>query len=158
VPGEEPAVVIPRWENPDLDYYDFIPMAEAHLSTGGGAFVLSESVKNYFAFRKDWLRKVATSVRNLVLMNVRGHSMEPTIQEGDTVLIDTGRKRIYDGCIYALGQGETVVIKRLELLAGMRVRIISDNRTEFPPYEVPLRDLRILGQIIWYARELIKRD
>ncbi|MBW1710100.1 MAG: hypothetical protein JRJ73_09505 [Deltaproteobacteria bacterium] len=33
------------------------------------------------------------------------------------------------------GLGETIVIKRLDLLSGDRVRIISGNRTEYPPNE-----------------------
>ena len=28
-------------------------------------------------------------------------------------------------------------------------RIISDNRSEFPPYQAEARDIRIIGQVIW---------
>ncbi|MBW2052742.1 MAG: helix-turn-helix transcriptional regulator [Deltaproteobacteria bacterium] len=150
-------VEIPKHDPRDYDNFALIPMAEAHLSAGGGAFVLSEA-KEYYAFRKDWVHRVATSRDNLVLMTVRGFSMEPTIHAGDVVLIDTGRKRIYDGNIYALGLGETIVIKRLELLPGDRVRIISDNRTEYPPENAHLGSVRIIGQIIWLAKELVKGE
>jgi phage repressor protein C with HTH and peptisase S24 domain len=70
-------------------------------------------------------------------------------------MIDVGRRRVHDGAMYAIGIGETISVKRLELLATGRVRIISDNRAEYPPYEMELADLRILGRIIWLARELI---
>jgi phage repressor protein C with HTH and peptisase S24 domain len=36
-----------------------------------------------------------------------------------------------------------------------RVRVISENRDEYPPYEVDQADLRIIGQVIWFARELV---
>jgi len=157
VVGGAPDMAIPQWANPDPNLFDFIPMAEAHLSAGGGAFVLSEAFGDYYAFRKDWLRRIATSPKNTVLMPVRGASMWPTIQEGDVVMLDTGRCRIYDGCIYALGQDDTISVKRLERLPGGRIRVISDNRTEFPAHEADLRAIRILGQVIWYARELVKR-
>jgi phage repressor protein C with HTH and peptisase S24 domain len=150
-------MLIPQWANPDPDLFDFVPMAEAHLSAGGGAFVLSEAFSDYYAFRKDWLRRIATSPKNAVLVQVRGASMWPTIQEGDVVMLDTGRHRIYDGCIYAMGQYDTISVKRLERLADGRIRVISDNRTEFPPYETGLEDIRILGQIVWYARELVRK-
>jgi phage repressor protein C with HTH and peptisase S24 domain len=133
-------------------------MAEAHLSGGGGAFVLSEKFKEYYAFRKEWLRRIATSVKRVVLMPIRGTSMQPTIMDGDVVMLDTGRTRIFDGQIYALSQADTIMIKRLENLVGGRVRIISENRTEFPPYEAEARDIRIIGQIIWFARELVPRE
>jgi phage repressor protein C with HTH and peptisase S24 domain len=155
--GGAQEMAIPQWANPDHNLFDFVPMAEAHLSAGGGAFVLSEAFSDYYAFRKDWLRRIATSPKKTVLMPVRGASMWPTIQEGDVVMLDTGRRHIYDGCIYALGQEDTISVKRLERLPGGRIRLISDNRAEFPAYETDLRAIRILGQIIWYARELVKR-
>ena len=71
-------------------------------------------------------------------------------------MLDKGRKRIYDGCIYAIGIGDLIYIKRMMLLGGGgTVRIISDNPI-FPSEDIDPCDLRILGQVIWFARELIK--
>lgn len=39
-----PAVQIPQARAIDPSYFDYVPMAEAHLSAGGGAFVLSEQM------------------------------------------------------------------------------------------------------------------
>ena len=142
-------------EPPDPGQYAFVPLAEARLGAGGGDWVLSEETAKLLAFRKDWLHGYATARENLVLMTVRGESMEPTIGDGDMVMIDVARRRVHDGALYAIGIGETISVKRLELLATGRVRIISDNRDEYPAYEVHLEDLRILGRIIWLARELL---
>ena len=145
-------------EPPDYSFFQLVPLAEAYLSAGGGAFVLSEDTKEHCAFRKDWLRRVSTGINNLVLMRVRGTSMEPTIMPGDIVLIDKGRKRIHEGLIYALGLGEIIVIKRLALLARGRALIISDNRAEFPPEETTLNDIRVIGRVIWFGRQLVKGE
>jgi len=153
----EVEVIVPAWAAPDFGSFDHVPLVEAHLAVGGGAFVLSEDVKDYFAFQRDWLRRIATAPNNVFMMSVRGPSMEPTITDGDIVMVDIGRKRIYDGYIYGLGIGETIAIKRLESLPEGMIRILSDNRREYPPYETNAQDLRILGQVIWYARELVKR-
>ena len=83
-------------------------MAEAHLDAGGGAFVLSEKMKKRLAFRREWVSRIATGVKNLVLMQVRGDSMEPTIFSGDVVMVDKGRKRNHQGCIFALGVDHTI--------------------------------------------------
>lgn len=77
--------------------------------------------------------------------------------DGDIVMIDCGRKSIYDGCIYGQGIGETITIKRLETLSGGKIGIMSDNRSEYPPYEGNAQDLRIIGQVIWIGRDLVKR-
>lgn len=51
--------------------------------------------------------------------------------DGDVVMLDTGRRRIFDGQIYVLGQGESIMVKRLENIVGGQVRVISDHRLEF---------------------------
>ena len=145
-------------EPPDFSIFHLVPLAEAHLSAGGGAFVLSEDMKEDYAFRRDWLRRVSTSIDNLVLMMVHGASMEPTILADDIVLVDKGQRRIYEGLIYALGHDETIVIKRLALLPRGRALIISDNRSEFPPEKTTLNDIRVIGQVIWFGRQLVKGE
>jgi phage repressor protein C with HTH and peptisase S24 domain len=133
-------------------------MAETHLSAGGGAFVISEGFKDLYAFRKDWLRRIATATANLILMRIMGDSMEPTIKDGDMVMIDKGRTRILSGMIYAIGVNDTINIKRVEAMSGGLVRIISDNREEYPSYEHPTDQIRILGQVVWFARQLVREE
>jgi len=137
-------------------YFDFVPMAEAKLNAGGGHVVISEQYGELYAFRKDWLRQVATSAHNIVLMMVEGESMTPTISDGDTVMIDMGRIRIKSGSIFAIGIEDTIIIKRLEYLVNGRIRIISDNRQEYAPYEADSKEIRIIGEVIWCAKQFIK--
>lgn len=145
-------IVIPQWQNPDPEMFDYIPMAETQLSAGGGAFVISEEIEGYYAFRKSWLSRVASSTKNLVLMRVLGDSMSPTIQEDDTVMIDIGKRSIKEGMIYAIRFDSTIMIKRLAFRPGGRILIISDNRHEYEPYEADMRELHIIGQIIFFCR------
>lgn len=153
-----PAILIPDVGKYDQSYFDLVPMAEAHLSAGGGAFVLSEQMGEMYSFRKDWLRRVASSPKNAVLMNVKGDSMFPSIKNGDTVLIDIGRRHVYDGNIYALRLDETIVVKRLSLLPGNRIMILSDNKAEYPPYDAEAKDIHVIGQVVWLARALTLPD
>jgi len=149
---ESGRIAIPQWQNPDPEMFDYIPMAETQLSAGGGAFVISEEIEGYYAFRKSWLSRVASSTKNLVLMRVMGDSMSPTIQEDDTVMIDIGKKSIKEGMLYAIRFDSTVMIKRLAFRPGGRILIMSDNRLEYESYEAELRDLHIIGQIIFFCR------
>jgi phage repressor protein C with HTH and peptisase S24 domain len=133
----------------------YLPLIEAELSAGDGSFIASDESSVRLAFRRQWLRSKATSINNLVLLTVRGTSMENILWDGDTVLVDSGRKSIHSGGLFAIGMGELIYIKKLELLVGGRVRVISENRDENPPYEVDQAELRIIGQVIWFARELV---
>ena len=112
----------------------------------------SERIKDYYAFRKPFIANVATSPKKLILMRVTGDSMDPEIRNGATVMIDLGRKHIKNNCIFALGIEDTIIIKELERLPGGRVRVISKNRTEYPPYEADVADLHIIGQVVWGDR------
>lgn len=120
--------------------------------------MLSESFKERYAFRNDWLKRVATNARNLVIMRVVGDSMDPTIMDGDIVMLDRGRPWLFTGQIYALGMDNDISIKRLELLTGTNVRIISDNKSGYEPYVVNRVDIRIIGQVIWRAGQTIHPD
>ena len=148
-------IAIPQWQCPDPEMFDYIPMAEAQLSAGGGCFVLSEDVEGYYAFRKSWLNRVASSAKNLVLMRVQGGSMHPTIQDGDTVMIDTGRMSVKEGMLYALRFDSTIMVKRLAFRPGGRIQIVSDNRQEYDPFEADLKDLHIIGQVIFFCRTFV---
>jgi len=135
------------------DDFDLIPFVGVELSAGGGTWVYEEDVAGFLAFRKDWIHTITTSPKSLVLMNVRGDSMAPTIQNGDTVMIDASRRMIHPGDVYAIRTGGTVSIKRLDILPGGRVRVLSVN-LQYPPYEVDAEALDVLGKVIWFARKL----
>lgn len=74
----------PNFNKPDPGEFDYVPLSDAQLSAGGGNFVLSESIVGHYSFKRSWLRRVATAKRNLILMLVKGDSMEPGVLEAAT--------------------------------------------------------------------------
>ena len=69
--------------------YVHIPRFEVAASAGGGAMVHSEQIVDYLSFRADWVRSaLGVSVGDLALISVIGDSMEPSLSEGDVVLLD----------------------------------------------------------------------
>lgn len=92
----------------------------------------------------------ATSAQLLVL-EMDGDSMAPTILAGERVVIDTGHKNpIRDG-LYAIRDAfEAAVVRRLQVLRSptpTRVKIISDNPNHASE-EIPLSDLEIAGKVV----------
>ena len=121
---------------------------ETRLSAGGGSFVLNEAVETYYAYRKQFINRIATSPKNVILACATGNSMENTLYDGDTVMIDTGRRTIEDGRIFAIRLGEVIALKRLSLLPNGRVLVISDNREEYAAYEAGIKDLHVIGKVL----------
>ncbi|MCP4023134.1 MAG: helix-turn-helix transcriptional regulator [Desulfobacteraceae bacterium] len=130
-----------------------VPKVQARLSAGAGSFDTQSRVSEYLSFQAKWL-SMKGSANNMVAMEVFGHSMEPVIKEGDTVLIDQSQKDILAGAIYAVGVEDTILVKRLEKHPDKLV-LVSDNRDFSPIYlERDETDkVRILGKVIWSCRE-----
>jgi phage repressor protein C with HTH and peptisase S24 domain len=131
-----------------------VPKAETKLSAGGGIIPEEGMSGETYAFRETWLRAVTADTKNVILLDVDGDSMTPTLLDKDTVLIDLSRTSLREGRIYAIAVGDVVQIKRLQLLHAGHIKVISDNDA-YHTYEVRPDELRIIGQMIWYARALV---
>jgi len=128
-----------------------VPRYDAPLSAGPGADNGDAQVVEKLAFRRDWLARIGVAPSAAVLVPVSGDSMAPTLHDGDLALIDTNRKAVRTGQVYALTDldGSTRV-KRLDRLpTGLILR--SDAPThpaEFRPIPDAAR-VAIIGQVVW---------
>jgi hypothetical protein len=138
------------------DEFAFIPKVKAVPRMGPEGLETDGAVEGYYAFRQEWLRRKG-QISQMRLLRVAGDSMEPTLRDGDAVLIDQSQKDIIYGKIYVLGIDDGILVKRLDKRPGKLV-LISDNRQDYPPVEVELDEsanVRIVGRVIWMARELM---
>lgn len=109
------------------DKYAFIRRYDVEAGAGRGTENGHEEVSGTHAYRRDWLEKRGLIAAACVVIDVRGESMEPTICDGDVVLINTADKRIRNGHIYAFRTEDGVRLKRLHRQLDGRVRVTSDN-------------------------------
>lgn len=150
--GMEPILA---WEHADdLPEGEFvmIPRLDVHLSAGNGhEQVAIDLVKeNPQAFRTEWIRLMKLKPAKLAAMRASGDSMEPTIHDGDSLLVDTAQTNVQDGKVYALWYDGGERVKRLFRLPGGGMRIVSDNR-DYPSIEVGPdypEHVRIIGRIV----------
>ena len=140
------SVVVPEYRS--------APHVKARLCAGDGSFEVDENIRDYWMFRTDWLKsKGVTS--DMILIDVYGNSMEPELKDGDTVMIDTSRKEILAGSIYAVGIDDTIMVKRIEKHPGKLV-LISDNKDYEPLYlrQSEMDGVRIIGKVVWISRDV----
>ena len=121
---------------------------DLRLAAGVRAFIDREPTPSEVRFRKDWLRSHALAAKNLMLLNVIGDSMFPTIEEGDSVLIDESRRAPRSGRVYGLRTLDGPLVKRLRKRQG-RWWADSDNG-EYKP-RMMREDDQTLGQVVWWA-------
>ena len=135
-----------------------VPRLTVDASAGAGAIAEQERPGSHFAFDAKWLRSVgAGDVQRLSIIRVDGDSMEPTLADGDEILVDASeaRDRLRDG-IYVLRMDDALIVKRLAPNpASRRVSITSDNPA-YPSWpDCPLRSVDIVGRVVWAGRRIV---
>lgn len=134
-----------------------VPILDVEASAGHGALAEMESKSAQFGFDEKWLGRLTSSkASNLSIIAVLGDSMQPTLHDGDEVMIDLadGQARLRDG-IYVLRMDDMLSVKRIAIEPqGKRVSVLSDNPT-FPSWPgLEKRALNIVGRVLWFGRAL----
>lgn len=103
-------------------------------------------------FSKATLRRVGANSdgSGVLCFPASGDSMEPVIPDGATVAVDTDNKRIIDGELYAINQGDLKRIKQLYRKPGGKLLIRSINR-DYNDEEAEEAEVEIIGFVFWYS-------
>lgn len=157
--GKIPEPVIPAgasvvaYDNPDeLDpeRYVWIDRYDINLSAGCGNIQWVVNQKDPICFRAAWFKFKGLPVEDCKALYVRGRSMEPVLQDYDTVLIDTSKKDIVDGDVYAVCLADEFYIKAVHRKPGAVV--LRSYNKDFEDIEVAgeqLNQLCIIGKMAW---------
>lgn len=105
-------------------------------SAGAGAENVVVEPKGALAFRRDWLRSKGVRASQLIVADIVGDSMEPTLFDGDTVVFDTAVHEVRSDDIYLFDLEGRLFVKRLRRKPGKLIEVISDNREHYPPFEL----------------------
>ena len=134
-----------------------IPVLNVEASAGYGAIAASESAQTRFGFDERWLRRLTSAKSaSLSIVGVLGDSMEPTLSNGDEVLVDASDhgSRLRDG-IYVLRADDALVVKRIAIKPGGRqITIASDNPAYPTWHDMDRSDIHVVGRVIWFGRAL----
>lgn len=136
--------------------FALIPGYNVQVAAGHGSIAGDESPSRELAFRRKWLRFRGLHENNLALVFAKGDSMEPTISDNETVMVDTSEKKLRDGHIYVIRNGDHLLVKRIQTLWNDGVQLLSDNK-EYPPQEIPSSDLsglEVIGKVVWVGKDL----
>lgn len=134
-----------------------IPILEVEASAGHGALAELEAKSAQFGFDEGWLRKLtASNASKLSIIKVTGDSMEPTLNDGDEVMVDLadGQARLRDG-IYVLRMDDALNVKRVAIEPkGRQISVVSDNPA-YPSWNgLERRAINIVGRVLWFGRRL----
>lgn len=127
---------------------------DTRAAAGGGA-TMEGAIIGSIEFMEDWLRRsIRRDPRSLALLECWGDSMEPTIKDGDILMIDTAARDVLSGRIYVLQVDGELRVKRVEKRIAGPVLVVSDN-DRYPVEELSadqVERLRVVGEVVWFGR------
>jgi len=96
------------------------------------------------------LRNTSAVAASLALVTVAGDSMEPTIRDGDIVVIDRSVRAIERDGVYIFTLGNETFIKRLQRMPDS-IQVNSDNPlySAWKIHHDQLDELHVHGRVIW---------
>ena len=141
--GQDPSSLI---DSTDKYWIKYFP--EISVSAGGGAYDADDSyekldVPDYFIS----LLGGKNNIKNIEAINVSGDSMEPTLNTGNIIFLDTSKNDISKDGIYAFTNTNGLFVKRIQKRIDGQLDIISDNK-EYPIQIVNKNEIQIMGKIV----------
>ena len=128
-----------------------VPRLPLGASAGPGAVAGGEIPVGQLRFSARWLKANGLSAAMLSAIEVEGDSMDPTLRDGDEILVDRTVRPLRAG-IHVLRLDDVLLVKRVER-AGDVLRLISDNRA-YPEIERNAGEVEIVGRVVWKGGRL----
>lgn len=135
------------------DEFEMVGIQHIDQAYGLGAtFTDSHITVEVLQFPKVWVDSITTTPPVfLTWTRGDGDSMEPTIHDGDLVLLDRSRRKVEErDAMWAFTVGDIGSIKRLRV-KGDRYQILSDNPS-VDPDEEPIDFVNIVGRVIFVGK------
>lgn len=139
-------------EKPTRGEWVDVPRLALGASAGPGAMAAEEQPIGAFRFSARWLRAQGFDPAMLSAIVVTGDSMEPTLRDGDEILVDRSVRPLRDG-IHVVRVDDVLLVKRIDTGRPGVVALISDNPS-YRPLELPPMDVQVVGRVVWKSGRL----
>lgn len=139
------------------DFYNVPIRGEVYASMGSGITIYNESKTGSYQISYNLARDIGVNLNNTEMIFASGDSMLPTIEGGDSLLVDLSKTDIYDGRIYCVRIDGQLYAKRLQKIPPNKIKVISDNKDKYDPFYVDFSkninyDFQVIGEIRWWGR------
>ena len=135
---------------------DYVGVSELAGAAGGGAVVDDERITGRVKFRRDWLDRHGLAASDCRVIQVLGESMEPTLVDGCSILLNQASRRRRIGRIFVVRTEDGLVVKRAGKDRADRWQLVSDNPNKRAWPTVPWPDdAPLIGEVRWAARTFV---
>ncbi len=156
-PADVAAPPVPTFASRVEDRFVLVPRLDIGASAGHGALTDEERALGPLAFRDAWLRRVGSgNAAALSVIQVKGDSMTPLLDDGDDILVDTADNadRLRDG-IYVLRHDDVLIVKRIAVNPSDRRLTIRSDNPHYPSWpDCDPGSLTVIGRVLWSGRRI----
>ncbi len=129
---------------------------DVYASMGYGVTIYDEKQTGTYQISGKLANDLGINPQKTEMIFASGDSMLPTIEGGDSLLVDLNRKEIYDGRIYCVRIEGQLYAKRLQKIPPTKIIVISDNQ-KYQSFEIDFSkqidfDFEIIGEVRWWGR------
>ena len=140
----------------DCEFYN-IPVQDNYKNVIKCGVRYSDCNVAGYKISNDLAEDINLNPKKACIVFAKGDSMHPTIEDGDSVLVDIEKKEVFDGKIYCIKIDNQICIKRLQWIFPDKIKVISDNIEKYDSFYIDSCDndcfkFQIIGQVCWWAR------
>lgn len=128
------------------DWFD-VPRLTIGASAGTGTPPDGEQVFGAIRFCTRWLRSMGLQRDMISAIAVTGDSMEPTLRDGDEILVDRTPRPMRDG-IHVVRLEDHLLVKRIDTGRPGLIVLLSDNPA-YRPIECQPAEVEVIGRVVW---------
>jgi phage repressor protein C with HTH and peptisase S24 domain len=136
-----------------LDRQDYVVLPKRPEAAAAGAESQpAPNTTEFIAFRRDWVRGyLGVEADRLIVETAIGESMDPTIQDGDLLLVDTTESHFHSFGVYVIEIAGERLVKRMQPRLDGSLTLISDNPSYQPDHLPPdwADTVRVVGRVVW---------
>ena len=126
-----------------------IAMLDVSACCGAGTDNPEENVVGIWQMPlTDFKSITAASPEHIKIVRAVGDSMQPTINDGDFVFVDTSSQSMTSDGIYVISSAAGLAVKRLQNNFTGEIIVRSDNKA-YDPLTFNLADLHLLGRVVY---------
>lgn len=126
-----------------------IAVLDARACCGNGIENADDKVVGYWHIPEMEYKEITyANPDNIKMLRVFGDSMEPTLKDGDWVLVDISRNFLDSDGLYLIKKTTALAVKRLQTTVSGDILIKSDN-TKYDTEREPLSVIVIVGKVVY---------
>lgn len=135
-----------------------IPRMELGVSAGADGMTASEETQEgEWPFPEPYYRRmIGHDPSQVVMVNVIGDSMVPTLAPNDVVAVLVADSQKPSDGLWVVRFGEEVYVKRIQRVSGTTLAVISDNpayRALEVDFSEEQSDFALVGRVVWAPKQ-----